>query len=75
MANLVRYLLLLERWNRVYNLTAVREVERMVPLHVLDSLSVASYVHGPNVLDVGSGGGPSQTRRINTSRPVPPSER
>jgi 16S rRNA (guanine527-N7)-methyltransferase len=54
---LLAYLALLDKWNRVYNLTAVRETERMVSHHLLDSLAIAPYVGTGRVLDVGSGGG------------------
>ena len=52
------YLQLLEKWNRVHNLTAVRETERMVVLHLLDSLSVLPHIEEVRTLiDVGTGGG------------------
>jgi len=60
-AALLRYLGLLEKWNQVYNLTAVREPERMLTLHLLDSLAVLAALPelpaGLSLLDVGSGGG------------------
>jgi 16S rRNA (guanine527-N7)-methyltransferase len=56
-AQLDGYLDLLEKWNRVYNLTAIRERAQMVTHHALDSLAVLPHLRGPRVLDVGSGGG------------------
>jgi 16S rRNA (guanine527-N7)-methyltransferase len=54
------YLDLLEKWNRVYNLTAIRSRREMQPLHVEDALAVLPWLPeraGLRVLDVGSGGG------------------
>ena len=56
-AKLLAYLALLDKWNRVYNLTAVRDTERMVSHHLLDSLAAVPFFQGGRVLDVGSGGG------------------
>jgi 16S rRNA (guanine527-N7)-methyltransferase len=53
-----RYLRLIEKWNRVHNLTAVRECEQMVSLHLLDSLSILPHIDREgSLLDVGSGAG------------------
>ena len=54
---LMAYLNLIEKWNRVYNLTAIRERDEMIKLHFLDSLSILNYVEMEHVLDVGSGAG------------------
>ncbi|MFW3897623.1 16S rRNA (guanine(527)-N(7))-methyltransferase RsmG [Pseudomonas putida CSV86] len=54
---LLEYLALLIKWNKAYNLTAVRDPDEMVSRHLLDSLSVMSFIHSANWLDVGSGGG------------------
>ncbi|MFN3581348.1 MAG: 16S rRNA (guanine(527)-N(7))-methyltransferase RsmG [Pseudomonas sp.] len=54
---LVDYLALLHKWNKAYNLTAVRDPDEMVSRHLLDSLSILPHVQGSQWLDVGSGGG------------------
>lgn len=54
---LLAYLDLLQKWNRVYNLTAVRQAPRMVSQHLLDCLAAAPHVAAASLLDVGSGAG------------------
>lgn len=54
---LIDYVHLLNKWNKVHNLTAVRDPEEMVTLHLLDSLAVLPHVHARRLLDVGSGAG------------------
>lgn len=56
-AQCLAYMALLQKWNKVYNLTAIRDPQEMLALHLLDSLSVLPYVQSGNLLDVGSGGG------------------
>ena len=55
---LLEYLWLLQKWNKVYNLTAIDQPERMLSHHLLDSLSLVPVLEGGNrLLDVGSGAG------------------
>ena len=55
--SLLMYLDQLSRWNRTYNLTAVRDPVEMVSKHLLDSLSVLPWVGGGRLLDAGTGAG------------------
>lgn len=48
---------LLLRWNKGMNLISRRDINRLLPRHLLDSLSVLPYLHGDSVLDVGTGPG------------------
>jgi 16S rRNA (guanine527-N7)-methyltransferase len=54
---LCQYLDLLAKWNRAYNLTAVRDPAEMVYKHLLDSLAIAPMVVGERLIDVGTGAG------------------
>lgn len=54
---LLDYVALLVKWNKVYNLTSVRDPAQMLSRHIIDSLSVLSYLDAPSLLDVGTGGG------------------
>jgi len=54
---LIEYLVLLNKWNKVYNLTAIRDPNRMVSNHLLDSLAVLPHLWDGKWLDVGSGSG------------------
>ncbi len=54
---LLQYLALLEKWNQVYNLTAIRDREKVVSGHLLDCLAVIPHLAGTRVLDAGSGAG------------------
>jgi len=59
-ARLLAYLRLLDKWNRTHNLTAIREPDRMVTHHLLDSLAVLPHLparSGLRLIDIGSGGG------------------
>lgn len=54
---LVKFVALLHKWNKAYNLTSVREPNEMLVKHILDSLVVSPYLDGKNFIDVGTGPG------------------
>lgn len=54
---LLRYIALLDKWNKAYNLTAIRDPEEMISRHILDSLSILPHIKGETLLDVGTGAG------------------
>jgi len=56
-SQLLFYIEILDKWNGAYNLTSVRSKDRMVTIHILDSLSIAPFVEGKSLLDAGTGAG------------------
>ncbi len=54
---LLLFIKLIEKWNKAYNLTAVRDRQDMARLHILDSLAILPHVRGNRVLDIGTGAG------------------
>ncbi|MDA7687223.1 16S rRNA (guanine(527)-N(7))-methyltransferase RsmG [Pseudomonadales bacterium] len=54
---LLQYLNLMQKWNRTHNLTALPSIDEMVVKHLLDSLSIESFLPSGTVLDIGSGAG------------------
>lgn len=54
---LMAYLLLLEKWNKAYNLTAIHDINEMITRHLLDSLAISPWIHGTRLIDVGTGAG------------------
>lgn len=57
MTELLSYIELLAKWNRTYNLTAIRDPLLMVSHHILDSLAAMPYIVGPKIADIGTGPG------------------
>ncbi|MBN2647786.1 MAG: 16S rRNA (guanine(527)-N(7))-methyltransferase RsmG [Thiotrichales bacterium] len=56
-SRLMHYLGLLNKWNQIYNLTAIRDPQEMLVKHLLDSLVVVPHLRGETFIDVGTGGG------------------
>ena len=54
---LLNFIKLIEKWNKSYNLTSVRNKEDMARLHILDSLAIIPYLHGDRIADIGTGAG------------------
>jgi len=54
---LLDFIKLMEKWNKAYNLTAIRAREAMVRLHLLDSLAIVPFIEGKRVIDIGTGAG------------------
>ena len=57
---LVEFVLLIDKWNKAYNLTSVRDPKQMMIKHILDSLAIGPYLPTPSsqrIIDVGTGPG------------------
>ncbi|MFQ1005305.1 16S rRNA (guanine(527)-N(7))-methyltransferase RsmG [Gilliamella sp. CG22] len=54
---LIEYVEMLNKWNKAYNLTAVRDPNEMLVKHIMDSLVVSPYLVGEHFIDVGTGPG------------------
>lgn len=54
---LLHFIELIGKWNKAFNLTAIRNNEAMISLHLLDSLAVLPYISGSSVIDIGTGAG------------------
>jgi 16S rRNA (guanine527-N7)-methyltransferase len=54
---LLDFIKLIEKWNKAYNLTAIRNREEMALLHILDSLAIVPHVQGKRIIDIGTGAG------------------
>ena len=54
---LVGYVELLNKWNKAYNLTSVRDPKQMLVKHIMDSLMVGEVLEGKSFIDVGTGPG------------------
>jgi 16S rRNA (guanine527-N7)-methyltransferase len=54
---LLGFIKLIAKWNKAYNLTAVRNNEDMARLHILDSLAILPHIEGKRVIDIGTGAG------------------
>lgn len=54
---LAAYIDLLDKWNKAFNLSAIRNKDEMLDRHLLDSLSIAPHLIGENFIDVGTGAG------------------
>lgn len=55
--HLLAFIKLIAKWNKAYNLTAVRNNEDMARLHILDSLAILPHIEGKRVIDIGTGAG------------------
>ena len=53
----LKHLLLLQKWNKAYNMTAITAIDEMLTKHLFDSLAIAPFITGESIIDVGTGAG------------------
>lgn len=53
----INYILLLNKWNKIHNLTSITTFKDIVIRHIFDSLSIIPFIIGPNIIDFGTGAG------------------
>lgn len=56
-SKLITYISLLNKWNKVYNLTAISDPKSILIRHIFDSLAITPFIGGPDILDFGTGAG------------------
>lgn len=54
---LLNFIELIAKWNKIYNLTAIRDQQEMAKRHILDSLAISPYIRGQRLIDIGTGAG------------------
>ncbi|MFZ2726312.1 MAG: 16S rRNA (guanine(527)-N(7))-methyltransferase RsmG [Methylococcaceae bacterium] len=54
---LLAFIRLIAKWNKSYNLTAIRQLDDMVGLHLIDSLAILPFIQGQRIIDIGTGAG------------------
>lgn len=54
---LIQYVMMLDKWNKAYNLTSIRDPNEMLIKHIMDSLVISPYLLGQEFIDVGTGPG------------------
>ena len=54
---LTNFVRLLNKWNKAYNLIGTQDSDKVIPLHIADSLAVCEYLRGTRIIDIGTGAG------------------
>jgi 16S rRNA (guanine527-N7)-methyltransferase len=54
---IIAYVTLLNKWNKIHNLTSISDPKAILTRHIFDSLAITSFIKGPDILDFGTGAG------------------